>query len=121
MISIDPGPFTVLVVEDQALLRMSAALCVEDAGYLALSASDADEAMQTMHDNDTIDAVFTDIHMPGSMDGLAFAHKVRRLWPAMPILIVSGKEAPSEEAMPEHAQFLPKPYSAKLRAPSMDF
>ena len=100
MISIDPGPFTVLVVEDQALVRMDAVSCVEEAGYLALAVGNAEDALQALRENRTIDALFTDIRMPGSFDGLALARRAREEWPDMPIVVTSGEAKPAPGELP---------------------
>jgi two-component system, response regulator PdtaR len=120
MISIDPGPFTVLVVEDQALVRLDAVSCVEEAGYLAVAVANADDALLALQNGHTIDALFTDIHMPGSLDGLELARQTRGQWPDMPIVITSGQTKPSPGDLPERALFLPKPYSHREIARVLD-
>ena len=64
----------VLVVEDEALTRLNAMAIVEDARFEAIAASDADEAVRVLESRDDVQAVFTDVQMPGSMDGLGLAH-----------------------------------------------
>src|ERR1044072_6928240 len=82
----------VLVVEDDPLLRMLAVEVVEEAGYTAIEARDADEAVVLLQSRADIALLFTDIDMPGSMDGLKLAHAVRNRWPPIKILVVSGKQ-----------------------------
>ena len=74
----------VLIVEDEALIRMGAAQMVEDAGFEVLEASNADEAITMLETRSEIRAVFTDINMSGSIDGLKLAHAIRRRWPPDP-------------------------------------
>src|SRR5712671_6229133 len=69
-------PPVVLVVEDEMLLRMRAVAMVEDAGYTSVEAVDADEAVEILASRSDIALLFTDIQMPGSMDGLKLAHTV---------------------------------------------
>jgi CheY-like chemotaxis protein len=111
----------VLVVEDEALIRMSAALMVEDAGYAALEAAGADEAIALLEARDDIRAVFTDINMTGSIDGWKLAHAIRERWPPVHLLVTSGKGMPAGELLPARGRFLSKPYrpddvAAALRA-----
>lgn len=104
-------PTTVLVVDDDALTLMTAVVTVEDAGYVVISARDAEGAMRVLGEHPQIAGLFTDINMPGVMDGLALAHETRRLWPAMQILLASGTAHPVASEMPDRGQFLLKPYS----------
>ena len=100
----------VLVVEDEPLLRMRAVDLVEEAGFKALEAENADQAIQILEGRDDIRIIFTDIDMPGSMDGLKLAAAVRDRWPPIKIIVVSGQYDASSVKMPEGAQFFPKPY-----------
>jgi CheY-like chemotaxis protein len=81
----------VLVVEDEMVLRMRAADIVEDAGFSAIEAVNADEAMAILESRSDIAVLFTDIQMPGSMDGLKLAHAVHARWPNIKIVLVSGQ------------------------------
>ncbi len=78
-------------MEDDPLLRMLAVEVVEEAGFVALEAGNADEAVALLESRPDISLLFTDIDIPGSMDGLKLAHAVRDRWPPLKILIVSGK------------------------------
>ena len=103
-------PAVVLVVEDEPLLRMAAVDVVEDAGFEALEAGTAAEAAQLLESRPDIRVVFTDIQMPGGMDGMGL---VRWAWgrlPPMSFLIVSGAVRPDISAMGARAQFFAKPY-----------
>jgi two-component system, response regulator PdtaR len=100
----------VLVVEDEPLLRMLAVEVVEEAGFLAIEARDADEAVVLLESRTDIILLFTDINMPGSMDGLKLAHAVRHRWPPIKILVVSGKQQLQSSDLPSNSCFVGKPY-----------
>ena len=106
------GKTVILVVEDEALIRLATAALLEDAGYTVLEACDADAGLQILEGRSDIRAVFTDIRMPGSMDGLMLAHVIRDRWSAIHLLVASGL-APAEEVFPRKARFLRKPYAPK--------
>jgi two-component sensor histidine kinase len=99
----------VLVVEDELVLRMRAVDIVEDAGFTPVEAINADEAIRILEARDDISVLFTDIQMPGSMDGLRLAHVVHTRWPHIKIMLVSGQIAVTEEDKPEKSKFFPKP------------
>jgi two-component sensor histidine kinase/CheY-like chemotaxis protein len=99
----------VLVVEDEMVLRMRAADIVEDAGFCAVEAVNADEAMAILESRSDIALLFTDIQMPGSMDGLKLAHAVHARWPAIKIVLVSGQVKPSDGERPADSRFFGKP------------
>lgn len=105
----DP-PLVVLIVEDEPLLRMAAQEMVEDAGFCALIAGSAEEAIAILETRSDIGIVFTDIHMPGRMDGLRLAAAVRDRWPPVRIIVTSGLGNPSVDELPEGAVFIAKPY-----------
>ncbi|CDZ57719.1 response regulator [Neorhizobium galegae] len=100
----------VLVVEDEPLLRMMAIDLVEDAGFEAVEAADADEAVKILEARADIRIVFTDIDMPGSMNGMKLAAAVRDRWPPIEIIIVSGHVRLSDVDLPERSVFFSKPY-----------
>jgi len=101
----------VLVVEDDAFLRFASASELTSEGFEALEAGSADEALAMLDSNPDIHAVFTDITMPGSMNGIALANHVSRLQPQLYILITSGEMPPSAQPMPQFSDFVPKPYA----------
>ena len=104
------GPRSVvLVVEDELMLRMRAVDIVEDAGFIPIEAINADEAIQILESREDISVLFTDIQMPGSMDGLRLAHLVHTRWPHIKIILVSGQIAVTEADRPEDSKFFPKP------------
>ena len=100
----------VLVVEDESLVRTDAVEMVEMAGFEAISASDADEAIRILESRNDIRAVFTDVQMPGSMDGLRLARVVRSRWPPVALIVTSGRTKIPENDLPSGGRFLGKPY-----------
>jgi CheY-like chemotaxis protein len=107
-------PAVVLVVEDEMLLRMRAVDMVEDAGYTPVEAVDADEAVAILEARSDIALLFTDIQMPGSMDGLGLAHAVHERWPPIKIILVSGQLKPANLEIPANSRFFGKPLEAKV-------
>src|SRR3954453_2909422 len=105
-------PAVVLVVEDELLLRMRAVDMVEDAGFTSVEAVDADEAVAILESRSDISLLFTDIQMPGSMDGLKLAHAVHRRWPPIRIVIVSGRLKLADLDIPADSCFFGKPLEA---------
>jgi two-component sensor histidine kinase/CheY-like chemotaxis protein len=99
----------VLVVEDEMVLRMRAADIVEDAGFTPVEAVNADEALAILESRSDIAVLFTDIQMPGSMDGLKLAHAVHHRWPDIKIVLVSGQVKPSDAERPADSRFFGKP------------
>jgi CheY-like chemotaxis protein len=106
-------PAVVLVVEDEMLLRMRAIGMVEDAGYTSVEAVDADEAIAILESRSDIVLLFTDIQMPGSMDGLKLAHAVHERWPPIKIILVSGQLKRANIDVPADSRFFGKPLEAK--------
>jgi CheY-like chemotaxis protein len=100
----------VLIVEDEPLVRLCAVETVEEAGFRVIEAADADEAIRILESRSDIRAVFTDIHMPGSMDGLKLAHAVRDRWPPIKIIVTSGRELVTAQELPDGGRFFAKPY-----------
>jgi CheY-like chemotaxis protein len=106
-------PIVVLVVEDEMMLRMRAVDMVEDAGFTPVEAVDADEAIAILESRSDIALLFTDIQMPGSMDGLKLAHAVRERWPPIEIILVSGQLKPANIDIPANSRFFGKPFEAR--------
>ena len=102
----------VLVVEDEPLILMLAIEMIRDAGFEPLWASNADEAIRILESRGDIRIVFTDINMPGSMDGIKLAQAVRGRWPPIKIIVTSGFSGGDLKLLPEGSQFIPKPYDA---------
>jgi two-component sensor histidine kinase/ActR/RegA family two-component response regulator len=103
----------VLVVEDEMVLRMRAVDIVEDAGFTAVEATNADQAISVLEARSDISLLFSDIQMPGSMDGLKLAHAVHERWPQIKIILVSGQITPSSDEKPENSRFFGKPIDSK--------
>jgi CheY-like chemotaxis protein len=102
----------VLIVEDEPLIRMGAVYLIEDAGFEVYEAGSADAAIALLELHKEICLIFTDVDMPGSIDGLKLAHYVRGRWPPVKIIITSGHVKVDEENLPAGALFVPKPYDA---------
>ena len=100
----------VLVVEDEFFSRLHAVDLVEPAGYRAIEASNADEAIAILEARKDIRIVFTDITMPGSMDGLKLARAIRDRWPPIELILTSGHCDVPESDIPERGLFFSKPY-----------
>lgn len=100
----------VLVVEDEPIIRLGMALSIEDAGYEVVEAANADEAITRLSADDEVRVVVTDVDMPGSMDGIRLAHYVRRRWPPIQLLVISGKVGITPGQLPEGVPFMSKPY-----------
>jgi two-component system, response regulator PdtaR len=103
---------TVLVVEDEPIVRMMAVDCVEEAGFEAIEAADADEALRVMRCRSGIDIVFTDVRMPGTMDGVQLARVITSEWPSIQVIVTSGHVGSDEIAGSGARRFFPKPYRA---------
>jgi len=100
---------TVLVVEDEALIRWDIADYLRDAGLTVLEAVDADEAIRIL-ETSKVQVVFTDISMPGTMDGLRLASYIRDRWPPIKLIVASGHAILSDDDLPANSRFFRKPY-----------
>ena len=103
----------ILVVEDEAIIRMAAVDMLEQAGFAVVEAADADSAICMLELRNDVRAVFTDINMPGSLDGLRLAHAIRGRWPPIHLILTSGRLAASEADLPTNGRFIRKPYRAE--------
>jgi two-component sensor histidine kinase/DNA-binding NarL/FixJ family response regulator len=103
----------VLIVEDELILRMRAVDIVEDAGFTPVEATNADDALAILESCSDIGMLFTDIQMPGSMDGLKLAHAVRERWPLIKIILVSGQLTLTDADKPADSRFYGKPLDVK--------
>src|SRR5580658_7383057 len=95
----------VLVVEDEVIIRMNIVQVAEDSGYDVLEAANADEAIEILESRNDICAVFTDIIMPGSMDGLRLVRAIRGRWPPIQIIVSSGIDVSTHPDFPIHGRF----------------
>jgi CheY-like chemotaxis protein len=100
----------ILVVEDEALIRIGAVQMLEEAGFAAVEASNAGDAIRILDLRSDIRAVFTDINLPGTLDGMRLARLVRRRWPPIHLILTSGLVSPKEEELPANGRFIRKPY-----------
>jgi two-component system, response regulator PdtaR len=105
-------PMHVLVVEDETFVRMDVVEMLREAGFDILEAANADEAIQMLERDSDIRIVFTDIDMPGSMNGLKLAAAVRDRWPPVRIIATSGHFKIKAGDLPADARFIPKPYQS---------
>jgi len=101
----------ILVVEDHPIVRLNALDLVRDAGFEGIGAANADEAIRILEARSDVHLVFTDVEMPGTMDGLKLAHYIRDRWPPVHLIVVSGKAIPDESGLPANTKFFPKPYN----------
>jgi two-component system, response regulator PdtaR len=105
----EAGHITILVVDDEWLIRSDLAQSLEEAGYRTREACNSAEAIAMLEKHREIRVVFTDIQMPGSMDGVALAHCIRQRWPPTILVISSGNRRPHRSELPEDTEFLAKP------------
>ena len=103
---------TVLLVEDEGIIRMASAAILEDAGYDVLEAADAEEALTALGCHPEVDVVVTDVQMPGKLDGLKLVEVIAHDYPQVQTLITSGLTGPQEAKESGAAKFLAKPYTA---------
>ena len=103
---------SILIVEDEVLTSEYLEFVLQEAGYEAIPAGSAEEAIAVLEHRDDVHLVVTDINLPGSLSGLQLAALVRDRWPTMNIIVVTGYSAPRSEEIPSGSLFVPKPYSA---------
>lgn len=101
----------VLVVEDEALVRIDTIEAIEADGFSVVEAENADAAIGILDQRDDIVLIFTDIDMPGSINGLKLAHLVKHRWPPVKIIATSGHALITAKDLPAGARFVPKPYN----------
>jgi CheY-like chemotaxis protein len=104
---------SILIVEDEALIRFSLADFFEDAGYRVFEAESADEAIAILDRDSSIRVVLTDVQMPGSMDGLRLAHYIRDRFPPTVLVVTSGVLNPTKADLPVDSFFVPKPFDTR--------
>ena len=101
----------ILIAEDEELIRMLIAEYLQDAGFKVIEAFNAAHALALINEAGLIDLLFTDIQMPGEMDGHALAQWVQRHWPDIPVLLTSGADRSFTDLSSKHRRFIPKPYA----------
>ncbi len=103
----------VVVVEDEFLVRLAACEALADAGFQVVEVDRSDGAIAVLRSRAIdIHALFTDVHVPGPIDGIALAHLARRNWPWMALLLASGRARPHSSELPDGSRFMSKPYEA---------
>ena len=105
------APPLVLVVDDEPLLRLVNADMLIDAGFEVIEAASGDEALALLEQNSAVRVVFTDVEMPGRIDGFALADCIERTWPEIGVVVTSGRCVPKPSFNAVAQRFLPKPYS----------
>lgn len=110
MTNVGGSKAVVLIVEDEAVLRMNAADMVEQAGFEALEAANAKQAIRILEERADIRVIFSDIEMRPGLDGMELVSLVRNRWPPIEIILVSGRVDRSEVQLPEGGVFFSKPY-----------
>lgn len=105
-----PQPKTILVVEDEPVLRLVAVGDIEDAGMIALEASNGSQALEILAAQPAIDFLFTDIDMPGAVDGVALATIVQRRYPSIKVILVSGLSTTPQMMLDAPVPFYAKPH-----------
>lgn len=105
---------TALIVEDEPILRIDAVDMLADAGFAAVEAGNARDALALLKGRDDIGLLFTDVQMPGQPDGFGLAREVRARWPTIAIVVCSGYRSPKPGELPDGAQFIAKPFSAQM-------
>ena len=110
----DTAPIAI-VVDDNAIILMAACQILEDAGFRTLEAGNADQALKLLTEHDgQVTLLFTDVEMPGTINGFELAHHVARRWADVSVLVASGRRTPASGEMPEQAIFIGKPFSAEV-------
>lgn len=114
----DPTPQSrpcALVVDDDAFIRMDALDILEDVGFETLEATDADAALVLLRErHPDLSVLFTDVQMPGELDGFALARHAAGHWPHIRIVVASGQATPGPDDLPDGAHFIAKPFSARI-------
>ena len=103
-----------LVVEDEPLIMMEAVDILEAEGFEVFEAWSADKALALLEGRGPVQVLFTDVHMPGSMNGFGLAREVKRRWPETAVIVCSGHVKPGPDDMPAGARFIDKPFSSRL-------
>ena len=104
---------SILVVDDEAMIRHNLADFFADEGFQVFEADSADAAIGIMAENPSIRVVLTDVQMPGSMDGVKLAHYVHDRYPPTLLVVASGAAKPSDSDLPEHTMFIAKPFDPR--------
>jgi CheY-like chemotaxis protein len=103
-------PASVLFVEDDAFVRLLGTGMLADAGFRVIEAEDSDAALERLAADSDVKLLFTDVNLPGTIDGLALARQVHDRWPHIGIIVVSGHASPQPQELPAGSRFYRKPY-----------
>lgn len=103
---------TILLVEDEAIIRIASAAILEDAGYTIIEAVDADDALRMLQHHPEVDVVVTDVQMPGTIDGLRLVEILALQYPRIETIITSGRASANAARQCGATKFLAKPYTA---------
>lgn len=103
-------PAVILVVEDEVLVRMAISMDLAEAGYNVIEAADAGEALAVLEGGHEIDLVFSDVHMPGPIDGIGLLGALRRRYPDLPVILTSAHGLPPSRTLAADTVFIAKPY-----------
>ena len=117
--SIERSKTVVLIVEDEPLLQLAAVDSVEAAGFVCLCATNADHAIALMECRPDIRIVFTDVDIPGSMNGLALVAMIHRRWPPTILIVTSGHVGVRDDELPDDGRFFAKPYDHRVLVRTM--
>jgi CheY-like chemotaxis protein len=115
-----PGAPTILVVEDEGLVRQMSVDELADAGYQVLEAANSREAIDILEAGVGVAVLFTDVNMPGDLDGLGLARLVHERWPNVRLLVTSGGQRAGPEDVPDDGLFIAKPYSLQRMCSLVD-
>ena len=110
----DPRKPLVVVAEDDPLLRLDACLTLEDEGFTVIEAADGTEALDAISANPDVDALFTDVQMPGPLCGLDLAWRAQAIRPRLRVVVTSGTACLSDADLPRHGRFFAKPYELRV-------
>lgn len=105
------NPHAVLVVDDEVFIRMVAADVLSETGIAIYEAGNSSEALAVLEAHPDVALIFTDVNMPGDMDGLELSGVVHRRWPHIKLIVTSGRQIISDRSLPDNGTFLPKPYA----------
>jgi CheY-like chemotaxis protein len=103
----------ILVVDDETIVRMGAVDLLQEAGHTVIEADSADAAIVILEGRTDIEVVFSDVRMPGTMDGVRLMHVIRLRWPPIRLILTSGTPVPGPSELPQGTSFFPKPYDEK--------
>jgi DNA-binding response OmpR family regulator len=110
----------IVLVEEETTVRQAIARHLQDAGFAVVEATDSDMAMTILEQRPDVQGLVTDAHVPGKIDGFELAGLVRKRWPTVAVVMMSGHSDPSSGPVPEGGEFIAKPYLLSHLAPALD-